>query len=70
MLKGRETPNPHSLLLQVLSIPFPGSGFPDTISTLTKRLDGTVYEISSPGDLARAIQEDTLNATESGIPSR
>lgn len=30
---------------------------PDTLSSLTKRLEGTVYEISSPADLANSIHK-------------
>jgi hypothetical protein len=56
-LKGRETPNPHFFYFEH----FPGyvraSQLPDALSSLTKRLDGTVYEIFSPGDLARSIQK-------------
>jgi hypothetical protein len=36
---------------------FRGSALPDTLSSLTRRLDGTVYEISSPADLASSIHK-------------
>jgi hypothetical protein len=56
-LKARETPNPHFFYFEY----FPGyvrpSQIPDALSSLTKRLDGSVYEIFSPGDLARSIQK-------------
>jgi len=57
MLRGRETPNPHFYYFEYLSPHFRRAQFPDTISSLTKRLDGTVYEFYSPGDLARSIQK-------------
>jgi len=33
------------------------SRLPEALSSLTKRLDGTVYQILSPGVLARSIQK-------------
>ena len=57
MLKGRETPNPHFCYFEFFPGYFRGSQFPDTLASLTKRLDGAVYEIFSPADLARSIQK-------------
>jgi len=54
-LKGRETPNPHFFYFEYFPGYFPGSPFSDVLSSLTKRLDGTVYPIYSPGDLARCV---------------
>jgi hypothetical protein len=56
-LKERETPNPHFYYFEYLPGFFRGSQFPDALGSLTKRLDGTVYEILSPGDLARSIEK-------------
>jgi hypothetical protein len=56
-LKGRETPNPHFFYFEYFPGYARGSQFPDALSSLTKRLDGTVYQIFSPGDLARSIQK-------------
>jgi hypothetical protein len=58
MLKGRETPYPHFCYFEY----FPGylrwaELPPNTLHNLTKRLDGSVYRIYSPGDLARAVQK-------------
>ncbi len=52
--------------------PFAG-GFPDAIHNLIKTLHGTVFEIHSPGDLAKAIPRMTadMQARESApLPSR
>ena len=57
MLKARETPNPHFCYFEYYPGYFHRSDYPDTLSSLTKRLDGTVYEISSPADLGRSIQK-------------
>jgi hypothetical protein len=57
MLRGRETPNPHFYYFEYLPSPLWEGQLPDAISSLTKQLDGTVYEIFSPGDLARSIQK-------------
>ncbi|MGD1157759.1 MAG: hypothetical protein ABSA41_18320 [Terriglobia bacterium] len=63
MLKVRETPNPHFCYFEYL----PGVGqLPDTLQILTKRLDGTVYEIHSAGDFARAIQNLLARVQPSG----
>jgi hypothetical protein len=56
-LKERETPNPRFFYFEY----FPGalrfSQPPDVLSSLTKRLDGTVCAIYSPGDLAHCAQK-------------
>ena len=54
-LRARETPNPHFFYFEYFPGYFPGSPLPDVLSSLTKRLDGTVYPIYSPGDLARCV---------------
>jgi hypothetical protein len=56
-LRARETPNPHFYYFEYFPPFVRGSQFPDTLSNLTKRLDGTVYEIFSPSDLALSIQK-------------
>jgi hypothetical protein len=56
-LKERETLNPHFFYFEYFPGYVRGSQLPDALSSLTKRLDGTVYEIFSPGDLARSIQK-------------
>jgi hypothetical protein len=56
-LRGRETPNPHFFYFVYVPGSLRGRQFPDAIGSLTKRLDGTVYAIFSPGDLARSIQK-------------
>jgi hypothetical protein len=68
-LKGRETPNPHFCYFEYFPGYFRPSGLPDALSSLTKRLDGTVYEISSPGDLARAIQKMLTRVQPRAEPS-
>ena len=55
-LPGRETPKPHFYYLEYFPY-FQHAHLPDVLGSLTKRLDGTVYEIASPGDLARAVQK-------------
>lgn len=68
-LKTRETPNPHFCYIEY----FPGrirrNLLPDTLSNLTRRLDGAVYEIYSPGDLAHAIQKMLARVQPSGPPA-
>ena len=54
-LKGRETPNPHFFYFEYFPGYFRGNPFPDVLSSLTKRLDGTVCPIYSPGDLVRCV---------------
>jgi hypothetical protein len=68
-LRARETPNPHFYYFEY-SPPFVrGNRFPDTVSTLTKRLDGTVYEIFSPSDLALSIQRMLARVQPRAEPS-
>src|SRR5208337_2112726 len=57
MLPGRETPNPHFYYFEYFPGYFRPSYSPDTLSNLTKRLDGTVYEMSSPAELASCIHK-------------
>jgi hypothetical protein len=65
MLKGRETPNPHFYYFEYYPSILWGRGqrfrggrdLPETLSSLTRRLDGTVYEFYAPSDLARSIQK-------------
>ena len=55
-LPGRETPKPHFYYLEF----FPnvrGPHYPDGMASLTKGLDGTVYELASPADLVRSVQK-------------
>jgi hypothetical protein len=55
-IPGRETPNPHFYYFEYF--PFRLRAHPaDALGMLTKRLDGTVYEIASPADLARSVQK-------------
>jgi hypothetical protein len=68
-LKGRETSNPHFYYFEYFPGYFRGSQFPDALSSLTKRLDGTVYEIFSPGDLARSIQKMLTRVQPGAEPS-
>jgi hypothetical protein len=68
-LKGRETPNPHFFYFEYFPRFWRTSHFPDAISSLTKRLDGTVYEIFSPGDLARSIQKMLTRVQPRAEPS-
>jgi hypothetical protein len=72
-LKERETPNPRFFYYEY----FPGSlrfsQPPDVLSSLTKRLDGTVCAIFSPGDLAHCVQKTLARVqprTEPSTPSR
>lgn len=52
----RETPSPRFYYLQYF--PFIGGAhLPDALAILTKQLGGSVYEIASPGDLARSVQK-------------
>ena len=52
----RETRSPRFYDLEYF--PFMGGAHsPDALAILTKQLDGSVYEIASPGDLARSVQK-------------
>jgi hypothetical protein len=68
-LKRRETSDPHFYYFEY----FPGylraSQLPDALSSLTKQLDGTIYEIFSPGDLARSIQRMLTRVQPRAEPS-
>jgi hypothetical protein len=57
MVKVRETLKPHFYYFRFGPRYFARAEFPDTLHSLAKRLDGTVYDIRSPGDLARAVQK-------------
>jgi hypothetical protein len=37
--------------------PFPGPTFPDSIQHLTSALQGTTYQVHSPGDFSKAMQK-------------
>jgi len=72
-IKERETANPHFFYFEY----FPGhlmfSQPLDALSSLTKRLDGTVCSIFSPGDLAHCAQKLLARVqprTEPSTPSR
>ena len=67
-LRGRETPNPHFYYFEYIPRYFRSSQFPDTLGSLTKRLDGAVYEISSPDDYARSIQKMLARVQPSAHP--
>ena len=54
-LKARETPNPHFFYFEYFPGYFQSSWSPDVLSSLTKRLEGTVFPIFSPNDLARCV---------------
>ena len=56
-LKGRETSKPQFCYFEYLPGAIRFSQLPDTLSNLTRRLDGAVYQMYSPGDLAHAIQK-------------
>jgi hypothetical protein len=56
-LKERETPNPRFFYFEYCPGTLRFSQPPDVLSSLTKRLDGTVCAIYSPGDLAHCAQK-------------
>jgi hypothetical protein len=68
-LKGRETPNPRFFYFEYFPGFIQGSQFPDALSILTKRLDGTVYVIFSPGDLAHCVQKMLTRVRPRAEPS-
>jgi len=55
--QGRETPNPHFFYFEYVPGRLPSSLYPDPLESLTRRLDGAVYYIFSPGDLAHSVQK-------------
>ena len=65
MLEGRKTPIPHFYYFEYYPSFLWGRGQrfrggvdrPEVLSRLTRRLDGTVYEFSTPSDLVHAIQK-------------
>ena len=67
--KGRETPNPRFFYFEYFPEFFRGNPFPDALSSLTKRLDGTVYVIFSPGDFAHCVQKMLTRVRPSTEPS-
>ncbi|MGA2073299.1 MAG: hypothetical protein ABSH52_07320 [Terriglobia bacterium] len=72
-LKERETPNPRFFYFEYFPGAFQTGQPPDVLSSLTKRLDGTVCAIFSPGDLARCVQKTLARVrprTEPSTPSR
>ena len=68
-LKGRETPNPHFFYFEYFPGYFRRSPFDDALSSLTKRLDGTVYDIFSPSDLARCARKMLTRVQPRAEPS-
>jgi hypothetical protein len=56
-LKERETPNPRFFYFEYFPRTLRFSQSPDVLSSLTKRLDGTVCAIYSPSDLAHCAQK-------------
>lgn len=75
MLEERKTPIPHFYYFEY----YPsflwdrgqrfrgGADRPEMLSSLTRRLDGTVYEFSTPTDLARAIQKMLAQLQQRGV---
>ena len=57
MLKVRETPNPYFCYFEYLPGDLRNYRIPDTLHSLTKRLNGSVYDIQSASDLGHAIQK-------------
>jgi hypothetical protein len=54
----RETASPQFFYFEYSSLTGRAKGhYPDVVANLTKRLDGTVYEINSPHDLAHSVQK-------------
>ena len=68
-LRERETPNPHFFYFEYFPGYFRRSPFDDALSSLTKRLDGTVYDIFSPSDLARCAQKMLTRVQPRAEPS-
>jgi hypothetical protein len=68
-LKRRESPNPHFYYFEYFSGHLPGSPEADALSSLTKRLEGTVCPIFSPGDLARCAQKVLTHVQPTAEPS-
>ena len=67
-IKTRETPNPHFFYFEYFPGYFRGAPFADVLSSLTKRLDGTVYSIYSPDDLARCVAKMLARVHPSPLP--
>ena len=69
MFKKRESPNPHFYYFEYFPGHWPASSLPDALSSLTKRLEGTVCQIFSPGDLARCVQKVLMRVQPTAEPS-
>jgi len=67
--KRRESPNPHFYYFEYFRGHWPGSPEPDALSSLTKRLEGTVCPIFSPDDLARCVQKVLTHVQPAAQPS-
>jgi len=67
--KRRESPNPHFYYFEYFRGHWPGSPEPDVLSSLTKRLEGTVCPIFSPDDLARCVQKVLTHVQPAAQPS-
>jgi len=72
-LREREIANPRFFYFEYFPSSFQFSQSPDVLSSLTKRLDGTVCSIFSPGDLAHCVQKVLARVpprSEPSTPSR
>ena len=70
LIPARETANPHFYYFEHFTYFFPDAQLPDAIATFTKHLNGTIYLIFSPGDLASSIQKMLARQPpRSGSPS-
>jgi hypothetical protein len=67
--RGRESPNPHFYYFEYFPGHWPGSPEPDALSSLTKRLEGTVCPIFSPDDLAHCVQKVLTHVQPTAQPS-
>ncbi|MBZ5516177.1 MAG: hypothetical protein LAN62_15275 [Acidobacteriia bacterium] len=70
MLEAHDTPHPHFCYFEYFPSYLKWIGVrPNTLHNLTKRLDGSVYTIQSPGDLARAVQRMLARVQPNGRAS-
>jgi hypothetical protein len=67
--RKRESPNPHFYYFEYFPGHLPGSPEPDVLSSLSKRLEGTVCPIFSPDDLARCVQKVLTHVQPTAEPS-
>ncbi len=68
MLKVRETPNPRFCYFEYLPGDLRHYPYPDTFHSLTRHLNGSVYQIQSATDLGHAIQKMLTQVRPSGPP--